>query len=109
MKSYIYIIYALWVALAIVLKILGESWWVALSPVWLPVGVIITILLALNFSVDIGKTLKRKKAKADPDSCENCLFGITASYNADGKCMGETLDKGITRPHLCKFYQRHRG
>ena len=109
MKSYNYIIYALWVVLAIVAKILGASWWVALSPIWFPVGVIFVILLGLKLSVDIGKHLKRKQAKADPDSCENCLFGKTASYNPDGNCMGESLDEGIRRPHLCKFYKRHRG
>ena len=72
MKAYNYIVYALWVILAIVAKILGASWWVALSPIWFPVGVIFVILLGLQISVDVGKILKRKKAKADPDSCENC-------------------------------------
>ena len=109
MKAYNYIVYALWVILAIVAKILGASWWVALSPIWFPVGVIFVILLGLKISVDVGKILKRKKAKADPDSCENCLFGKTASYSEEGKCMGESLDEGIKRPRLCKFYRRHRG
>ena len=57
MKAYNYIIYALWVILAIVAKILGASWWVALSPIWFPVGVIFVILLGLQISVDIGKIL----------------------------------------------------
>ena len=37
MKAYNYLVYALWVILAIVAKILGASWWVALSPIWFPV------------------------------------------------------------------------
>ena len=108
MKAYNYILYALWVILAIVAKILGASWWVALSPIWFPVGVTVCIILGLTLSVDIGKFLKRKKAKADPETCENCLFGKTAEFTKKDKCMGESLDEGIKRPHLCKFYQRHR-
>ena len=82
MKAYNYIVYALWVILAIVAKILGASWWVALSPIWFPVGVIFVILLGLKISVDVGKILKRKKAKADPDSCENCLFSANLREKA---------------------------
>lgn len=106
MKAYNYIIYALWVILAIVAKILGASWWVALSPIWFPVGVIFVILLGLNLSVDIGKFLKIRQIKNTPNTCENCLFGMTAQYDENGKCLGETLDESIKRPSVCKFHKR---
>lgn len=109
MKKYTIFLYAIWVVLAIGAKILGAGWWVATSPLWFPAGVIITILLGLQVSVEIGRLLKRRAAKTDPDSCANCLFGKTAQFSESGQCMGENLDEGIKRPHLCKFYQRHKG
>ena len=109
MKIATYIAYGVWIVSCIVASILGASWWVGLSWLWLPASIVFVIALALNASVDIGKWLKIREVKKTPNTCENCLFGKTASYSEEGKCMGETLDEGIKRPHLCKFYQRHRG
>jgi len=110
MKVASYIIMALWAVLAILAKILlGASWWVATSWVWLPLAIVLVLIVGLNFSVDIGKYLKIRAIKQNPDTCDNCLFGMTAQYDKEGKCLGETLDESIKRPHLCKFYQRHRG
>lgn len=102
-----YIIWGVWAVLAILAKIfLGVSWWVATSFLWFPLGVVVVLLVGLNLSVDIGKALKIRAAKADPDTCENCIFGRTAKFDPQGKCMGESLDETIKRPHKCKFYQR---
>lgn len=110
MKVASYIIMALWAVLAILAKILlGASWWVATSWIWLPLAIVLVLIVGLNFSVDVGKFLKIRQIKNTPNTCENCLFGLTARYDENGKCLGETLDESIKRPHLCKFYQRHRG
>lgn len=55
------------------LKLLGKmplSWWWALSPIWLPVGVIITILLivlalllVVRYLADLSRALRRRKTK----------------------------------------------
>lgn len=103
-----YILYGLWAVLAILSKILlGASWWVATSFLWIPAAVIFSVLLGLSASVEIGKWLKIRQVKADPNSCDNCLFGHTAQYDKEGKCLGENVDESVHRPHLCKFYQRH--
>ena len=72
-------------------------------------AIVAVLMFGLNLSVDIGKYLKIRAIKQNPDTCDNCLFGMTAQYDKEGKCLGETLDESIKRPHLCKFYQRHRG
>lgn len=110
MKITAYLTYGLWVILAVLSKILlGASWWVALSPLWLPLAIVVTLLLGLQVSVDIGRTLKMRQRKADPDTCENCLFNKTAQFDKKEQCLGEHLDENIKRPHKCKFYQRHNG
>jgi hypothetical protein len=110
MKTASYVIMGLWAVLAILAKILlGASWWVATSWIWLPLAIVAVLMFGLNLSVDIGKYLKIRAIKQNPDTCDNCLFGMTAQYDKEGKCLGETLDESIKRPHLCKFYQRHRG
>ena len=108
MKTASYIIMALWAVLAILAKILlGASWWVATSWVWLPLAIVLVLIVGLNFSVDVGKYLKIRQVKNNPPSCENCLFGMTAQYDEHGKCLGETLDESIKRPSVCKFHKRH--
>ena len=106
MKISAYIAYGVWVILCIVAKILGASWWVATSCVWLPVAVILTVTLGLTASVDIGKWLKIRQIKKTPNSCENCLFGKTAKFDAEDKCLGEKLEETIHRPTVCKYYRR---
>lgn len=108
MKKLVYSIAVAWVILASCSKFLGASWWVALSWIWLPLGVALVIAIGLTLSVDLGKWLSERGA--EPDACENCLFGITAQFDKEGKCLGETLSEvngeSIKRPALCKYYKR---
>lgn len=107
MKIIVYVLYTLWAILAIVAKIfLGASWWVATSWIWLPVAVLIILSLALTASVDLGTAFKKRAEEKTPKTCENCLFGQTAKYGDDNKCLGESLEETIKRPTLCKFYKR---
>ena len=107
MRIATYIIYGLWAILAILAKILlGASWWVGLSWLWLPLAVLFVIVAGINLSVDIGKWLKIRSIKKDPNTCDNCLFGMTAKYDDEGKCLGEKLEETIKRPTLCKYYRR---
>lgn len=108
MKTASYVLWVLWAVLAVLSKIfLGASWWVATSWVWLPLAITLVLFVGLNLSVDIGKWLKIRQIKATPNTCENCLFGLTAQYDENGKCLGETLDESIKRPSVCKFHKRH--
>lgn len=110
MRKTSYIIFGLWVIVAVLSKILLDtSWWIALSWLWLPLAVAFVVVFGLSLSVDIGKLLRRRQAEAEPDRCANCLFGQTAEYDKHGKCLGENLDETIHRPTLCKFYKRHEG
>lgn len=107
MKIYTYIIYGVWVILSVLAKIfLHASWWVGLSWLWLPAAIIFVLVVGLNASVDIGKWLKIRQIKKTPNTCENCLFGQTAKFDADGQCLGEKLEETIKRPTLCKYYRR---
>jgi hypothetical protein len=107
MKTASYVIMGLWAVLAILAKILlGASWWVATSWIWLPLAIVAVLMFGLNLSVDIGKYLKIRAIKQNPDTCDNCLFGMTAQYDKEGKCLGETLDESIKRPSVCKFHKR---
>lgn len=107
MKITTYVIYGLWIVLAILASIfLHASWWVGLSWLWIPASVILVIVLGLNASVDIGKWLKIREIKKTPNTCENCLFGKTSKFDSDDQCLGEKLDETIHRPTLCKYYRR---
>lgn len=105
MKKVIYSIYSAWVILAVLSKILlGASWWIALSWLWLPLGVIVTLAFAVALSVKIGNVLKAKEDAKIPDTCENCLFGRTAEFTEDKKCLNETL--GGTRGKVCSHFRK---
>lgn len=107
MKNIAYIAYGLWAVLSILSKILlGASWWVATSFLWFPAACILVLTVGLNISVDIGKWLKIREAKKTPNTCDNCLFGSTAKFSEDNKCLGEKLDETIKRPNICKYYRR---
>lgn len=107
LKIILYAMWGLWAVLAVLAKILlGASWWVATSWLWLPLAVIFVAMLFLNVSVDIGKALKIREENKLPKECDNCLFGIAAQYDKDGKCLGETLDETIKRPKVCRLYKR---
>lgn len=109
MKKTSYILYALWVIVAVLSKILlGASLWFALSWLWLPAAIALVIGFGLTLSIDIGKWLRVRERKKDPDTCENCLFGLTAEYDPEKKCLGEKLNAENHRPTLCKFYKRQR-
>lgn len=108
MKIICYTMYALWAVAAIVLKILGlVSWWVATSFVWLPLGIVLSVLTFINFSVFVGRKLKESEDAKIPDSCQTCLFGVTKEYAENGKCLGETLNEGHEYGKLCSCYKRH--
>lgn len=110
MKRIVYCIWAVWAIACASLKIMGViSWWWALSPLWMPLAVVFSILLCVFvFSLIVTWREKRKEEKT-PDSCATCLFGKTAKYSEDGKCLGEACDgDNIARGMLCKYYQRYR-
>lgn len=108
MKKVSYIIFALWVVVAIALKIVGVvSWWVATSWIWLPLAIAFTIVLAISVSVEIGNKLKKKEERKIPDSCDTCLFGQAMQYSESGKCLGETMDEEHKFGELCGCYKRH--
>lgn len=108
MKILCYSLYGLWAVSAIVLKILGLcSWIVALSWLWFPLAIILCFLTFINASVWIGGKLKEREEAKIPDSCSVCLFGQTASYSPDNKCLGEVLDESCKMGTLCKCYKRN--
>ena len=108
MKQICYILYGLWVVLAVVLKILGlVSWGVATSWAWMPFAMLLTFLVGVNLVVAIGQRLKRKEESKIPDSCDVCLFAQTAKYAENGKCLGCTMDENHQFGTLCPAYKRH--
>jgi len=107
MKKICYALYGLWIVSAIVLKILGLSWWVATSWLWMPLAMVLTFLVGVNLAVGIGNRLKRKEEDAIPDSCQTCLFGHTKEYAENGKCLGCTMDENHEFGTLCAAYKRH--
>lgn len=108
MKKVIFILFALWVILALGLKIAGlVSWWVALSWLWFPLGVAYVVSLAVFFSVNLGEYFKRKQDLKIPDACENCLHHHTKEYSPDGVCLGQALNPDHKEGELCQFYRRH--
>ena len=109
MKKIVYCIYGVWAIACIVLKIMGIiSWWVALSPVWLPLALALVLLGGIFLFGDVAERLKIHAERKEPDSCANCLFGLTAKYSEDGKCLGEALNSDVVRGKVCKTYQRNR-
>lgn len=106
MKTTFYCIWVAWAVLAILSEILLHTgWWVATSWIWLPLAVVLTAVVSLNASVDLGRWLKAKQEKEIPKTCDNCLFGLTAQYDTDKRCLGETLDESIKRPKVCKYHK----
>lgn len=101
-------LYALWVGASAGLKITGivDSWYITLSPIWLPLAVALVLSIALLVVPDaLVRWVKAQEAK-NPPSCANCLFGKTAKYAEEGKCLGEALDENIARGEVCKYYQK---
>lgn len=100
--------YVVWMVSAIVLKIFGlVSWWVATSWLWFPLAMILCFIVFINLSVIIGQKIRIKEESKIPDSCETCLFGQTAKYAENGKCLGCTMDEEHEFGKLCKAYKRH--
>lgn len=108
MKQICYILYALWIVSAIVLKILGcVGWLVATSWLWFPLAMVLCFLTFVNLAVWIGQRAKEKEEAKIPDTCENCLFGHTKEYAENSKCLGCTLDESHEFGTLCPQYKRH--
>ena len=106
MKKISIIAYALWVLGVVVLKIVGiANWWVVFSPIWLPLGVFLSITLAIVVLSWLGD---RAKAR-EPETCANCLWAKSAGLNPDDRCLGETLDDSNARPKKCKYYRKFKG
>lgn len=107
MRKTIYIIYALWVAIAITLGIIFKNPYILLSPIILPALVVITIAVLFMAFVDLA-TLKKKREDAKiEDSCEICLFNETSKYSEEKKCMGCVLDENHKFGEMCPYYSRH--
>ena len=108
MKKLVYILFAIWVAAALALKLfVGASWWLATSWLWIPLGVALTIALAVFGSVDIGGFLKRREDAKIPSTCENCLFNYTKKYDSNGKCLGDAMKAEHKEGEVCQYYRRH--
>ena len=108
------IIWGLWLVAGIALKILGlVGWGVALSAIWLPIGVVTALGFVIFITADIGDRMKKREDEKIPDTCGTCLFGKTCdlinSTKKEGeekeKCMGERIG-GATRGTLCPYYER---
>lgn len=108
MRKISFIVYGLWIAAGLVLKIYGlVSWFVALSWLWFPLAMLVVVITFLNLSAVIGRKIKEKEDAKIPDSCEVCLFGQSAGYAENGKCLGCTLNPEWEFGHVCEFYNRN--
>lgn len=108
MKLIGYALYGMWIVSSIVLKILGlVSWFVAFSWLWFPLALVLTIFVGINVAAFIGTKLKMREDSKIPDSCEACLFGQTAKYAENGKCLGCTMDENHKYGELCSAYKRN--
>lgn len=108
MKVIGYILYASWMVSTIVLGVLGlVSWWVATSWLWFPLALVLVLFVGVMLVTDIGTRIKRKADSKIPDSCEACLFGQTAQYSENGKCLGCTMDENHKFGELCNCYKRN--
>lgn len=108
-KKLIYIVYGLWVFISLLAKILGwTGWGFALSWLWFPLGIILTVAFGITLSVQIGDRVKKNIESSVPKTCDNCLFGETAKYDKNGKCLGEALDDNIKKGEkACSYYKRN--
>lgn len=115
MRKGIFIVWFAWLALGIILKIYDKvgTWMGALSALWFPLAVGVSLIGGLLLIASIGARLKKREEKKTPDACENCLFGSTCDLinsmrgedEEKVKCIGE--EKGVsTRPNLCEYYIR---
>lgn len=112
MRRITYVVWALWLIVGIGLKIIaGVSWWLALSALWFPLAVYLSVTGAMVVIADIGA---RKETKIhEPETCANCLFGQTCdiinSVKQEGEeqahCIGERIGNA-ERGKVCEYYQR---
>ena len=112
MRRITYVVWALWLIVGIGLKIIvGVSWWLALSALWFPLAVYLSVTGAMVVIADIGA---RKETKIhEPETCANCLFGQTCdiinSVKQEGeeptRCIGERIGNA-ERGKVCEYYQR---
>ena len=108
MKKLTYILFAVWVVVALALKIFaGASWWLATSWLWIPLGVALSIALVVFGSVDIGGFIKKREDGKIPDTCENCLFNHTKQYDENGVCLGDAMKAEHKEGEVCQYYRRH--
>lgn len=114
MRNSVYFIWLGWLALGIILKIVGLiGWGLALSALWLPIVFLFVIGILIFAIADIGERIKKNKEDNTPDECGNCLFGHTCDLinktRKEGeekeKCMGERIG-GATRGVVCGYYKR---
>lgn len=109
MRKITYVVWALWLAVGIGLKIIvGVSWWLALSALWFPLAVYLSVTGVMVVIADLGE---RKKVKIHTQpSCANCLFGQTCDIlqaikpDEKAQCIGERIGNA-ERGKVCEYYQ----
>lgn len=114
MRRITYVVWALWLIVGIGLKIIaGVSWWLALSALWFPLAVYLSVTGAMVVVADIGERTRKKTKIHEPETCGNCLFGQTCdiinSVKQEGeertRCIGERIGNA-ERGKVCEYYQR---
>lgn len=100
-------LYALCIGACAYLKIVGlVSWYVALAPIWFPLAVAFSLALLLMLVSNLLVRWAKREESKNPPSCANCIFGKTAKYADEGKCLGEAMDESIARGVMCKYYKK---
>ena len=90
----------------IVLKIFGlVNWWVVTSPIWFPLGVMLSNALMMVITTDLGSYFKKKEEAKVIPTCENCLFNKEKELNGKDKCFGEEHD-AEKKDNKCIYYRK---
>ena len=115
MKKAFYWCWLAWAIACVVAKCFGWCGWAfMLSPIWIPLCVVVCFAFMLIVISDFGSWMKRKSDDKLPDSCENCLFkkscDLINSTKKEGeeleKCMGEKFGAAVV-DGKCEYYTRY--
>lgn len=106
MRKYtIFIPYALWAIVCIVLKIMGASWWLGTSFLWLPAGVALSALTIIYGAALWGARLKEEKRKKEKPTCGNCLYEKVRDILKEEQCLGEKNEQ-VKTDGICPYWMR---
>lgn len=82
------------------------KWWVALSPIWFPVAVGVSLFFMMFIAMYIGDRIKAKYEEEFVPNCANCLFNHTKEITHSEQCLGEKMKAEINADGICSFYER---